>query len=620
MSRTSLLLEIATGALDATERRPGQVSMAEAVAAAVESERHAVITAGTGTGKTLAYLVPVVASGRRAVVATATKALQDQIASRDLPHVVEALADEIGRTVTWSVLKGRSNYLCLQRLDELQARLETEIPARVLEQLMDWAGRTESGDVASVDWPVSELHLRHATVGADECPGATRCPRGADCFAERARDRAAESEVVVVNLHLYGLDLASDGMILPEHDVVVIDEAHQLEDVTSAAAGSAAGPGAISACAAAVRGVIREPALDAGLTGAAASLAAALAPSLNARIATPIGGPVRDAISVARIQVEAAASAVRRVPSDDASVAQRAARAATSALRLLDSLDRLLEAGTDSVAFVSGTAQQPRLEVAPLDVGSFLQEHLWSRRTAVLTSATVPVTLPARLGLGPDDADVVDVGSPFDYAEQALLYCARHLPDPRDPARAGKVHEEIERLIRAAGGRTLALFTSWRAMREAADYLEGRIPYALMRQDDLPKMALIDAFTDDVESCLFATQGFFQGVDVPGPALSLVIIDKIPFPRPDDPLLSARRDAEGDAAFSTIDIPLAATQLAQAAGRLIRSRTDHGVVAVLDPRLATKGYGGRIVSALPPMTPTTNFDAVETFFRERGRR
>lgn len=620
MSRTSLLLEIATGALDATERRPGQVSMAEAVAAAVESERHAVITAGTGTGKTLAYLVPVVASGRRAVVATATKALQDQIASRDLPHVVEALADEIGRTVTWSVLKGRSNYLCLQRLDELQARLETEIPARVLEQLVDWAGRTESGDVASVDWPVSELHLRHATVGADECPGATRCPRGADCFAERARDRAAESEVVVVNLHLYGLDLASDGMILPEHDVVVIDEAHQLEDVTSAAAGSAAGPGAISACAAAVRGVIREPALDAGLTGAAASLAAALAPSLNARIATPIGGPVRDAISVARIQVEAAASAVRRVPSDDASVAQRAARAATSALRLLDSLDRLLEAGTDSVAFVSGTAQQPRLEVAPLDVGSFLQEHLWSRRTAVLTSATVPVTLPARLGLGPDDADVVDVGSPFDYAEQALLYCARHLPDPRDPARAARVHEEIERLIRAAGGRTLALFTSWRAMREAADYLEGRIPYALMRQDDLPKMALIDAFTDDVESCLFATQGFFQGVDVPGPALSLVIIDKIPFPRPDDPLLSARRDAEGDAAFSTIDIPLAATQLAQAAGRLIRSRTDHGVVAVLDPRLATKGYGGRIVSALPPMTPTTSFDAVETFFRERGRR
>jgi ATP-dependent DNA helicase DinG len=238
----------------------------------------------------------------------------------------------------------------------------------------------------------------------------------------------------------------------------------------------------------------------------------------------------------------------------------------------------------------------------------------------VLTSATIPVTLPARLGLKADDADVVDVGSPFDYAEQAVLYCARHLPDPRDPARSRKVHEEIERLILVAGGRTLALFTSWRAMREAADHLEGRIPYALMRQDDLPKMALIEAFTDDVESCLFATQGFFQGVDVPGPALSLVIIDKIPFPRPDDPLLSARRDVEGDAAFSTIDIPLAATQLAQAAGRLIRNRTDHGVVAILDPRLATKGYGGRIVSALPPMTPTTSFEAVESFFREHGRR
>ncbi|NBP50766.1 MAG: DEAD/DEAH box helicase, partial [Actinobacteria bacterium] len=191
MSRTSLLLEIATGALDATERRPGQVSMAETVAAAVESGRHAVVTAGTGTGKTLAYLVPLVASGRRAVVATATKALQDQIASRDLPHVVAALADEIGRTVSWSVLKGRSNYLCLQRLDELQSRLESEIPAPVLERLVDWAARTDSGDVASVDWPVPEQHLRPATVGADECPGATRCPRGGDCFAERARARAA---------------------------------------------------------------------------------------------------------------------------------------------------------------------------------------------------------------------------------------------------------------------------------------------------------------------------------------------------------------------------------------------------------------------------------------------
>lgn len=620
MSRTSLLLEIATGALDATERRPGQVAMAEAVSAVMESGRHAVITAGTGTGKTLAYLVPLVASGRRAVVATATKALQDQVAARDLPHVVASLADELGRTVTWSVLKGRSNYLCLQRLDELRGRLDPEVPAEVLERLVEWSERTDSGDVSTVDWPVPEQHLRPATVGADECPGASKCPRGAECFAERARSRAADSDVVVVNLHLYGLDLASDGMILPEHDLVVIDEAHQLEDVISSAAGSSAGPGSVSSCAAAIRGVIRDAALDAALAGAAAGLAAALAPSLNGRLPTPLAGPVRTALGVARVQVEAAVAAVRRVTSADASVVQRAARASTSALRLLDSLDRLLDAGTDAVAFVSGTAQQPRLEVAPLNVGDFLEEHLWSRRTVVLTSATIPVTLPARLGLGADAADVADVGSPFDYAEQALLYCARHLPDPRDPARSERVHEEIERLILAAGGRTLALFTSWRAMRDAADRLEHRLPFTLLRQDDLPKMALIDAFTDDVESCLFATQGFFQGVDVPGPALSLVIVDKIPFPRPDDPLLSARREVEGDRAFSTIDVPLAATQLAQAAGRLIRSRTDHGVVAVLDPRLATKGYGGRIVAALPPMTPTANFEAVERFFREIGRR
>ena len=620
MSRTGLLLEIATGALSSTERRPGQVAMAEAVSHSIDTDRHAVITAGTGTGKTLAYLVPVVASGRRAVVATATKALQDQIASRDLPHVAAALADELGRTVTWSVLKGRNNYLCLQRLDELQSRLDPDVPSADLDRLVRWAGHSDSGDIATIDWPISERILRHATVGADECPGATRCPRGNECFAERARARAIETDVIVVNLHLYALDLASDGMILPEHDLVVIDEAHQLEDVVGAAAGSSAGPGSIAACASAIRGVIRDAPLEAALTGAASELESALSPALNHRLPTPISGPVRSALATARVHVESAASALRRIVTNDPGVIQRAARATTSAMRLLESLDRLLDAGSESVAFVSGVPQLPRLETVPLDVGVFLQEHLWPNRTVVLTSATIPITLPSRLGLNIDDVDIVDVGSPFDYAEQALLYCPRHIADPRDPGRADQVYDEIERLILAAGGRTLALFTSWRAMRDAADRMDSRIPYRLLRQDDMPKIALIEAFTNDVNSCLFATQGFFHGVDVPGPALSLVIVDKIPFPRPDDPVLSARREVAGDGAFSSIDLPLAATQLAQAAGRLIRSRTDHGVVAVLDPRLATKGYGGRIVAALPPMTPTTSFEDVERFFRRLDHR
>jgi ATP-dependent DNA helicase DinG len=223
--------------------------------------------------------------------------------------------------------------------------------------------------------------------------------------------------------------------------------------------------------------------------------------------------------------------------------------------------------------------------------------------------------MPTRVGLGEDEVDAIDVGSPFDYENSALLYCAKHLPLPNDSRRDEAVHDELEKLINAAQGRTLALFTTYRAMHAAADEMMRRLEYKIWRQDDLPKMALVDAFASEESACLFATAGFFQGVDVPGQTLSLVVIDKIPFPRPDDPLLSARRDEIGKTSFSEIDIPLAATQLAQAAGRLIRSRKDSGVVAILDPRLATKGYGKKLVSTLPPMKRTIEFSEVVQFLK-----
>jgi ATP-dependent DNA helicase DinG len=268
------------------------------------------------------------------------------------------------------------------------------------------------------------------------------------------------------------------------------------------------------------------------------------------------------------------------------------------------------------VAFVSGSPDHPRLEIAPLDVGPVLASGVWTKRTAILTSATLPSTLAHRVGLHDGSYTQIDVGSPFDYDANALLYCALHLPDPRSAEFAGAVHDELAALIAAAGGRTLALFTSWKAMDAAAAAVKERVGVPILTQRDLPKTALVKAFSDDESSCLFATAGFFQGVDIPGRTLSLVTIDRIPFPRPDDPLLSARRELLGAAAFGEIDVPRASMLLAQATGRLIRNATDRGVVAVFDRRLGKASYRWQVLGALPPMRRTKERHEVERFLRE----
>ena len=609
-----------TGALPAAEDRPGQQQMAQAVAAAIGSGRHLVVQAGTGTGKTLGYLVPAIVAGKRVVVATATKALQDQLASKDLPF----LEAHLGMPFDWAVLKGRSNYVCMQRVRELQAaatgQLELEDFAATIRveinKLVEWSGSTDTGDQASLTWAPSDKAWQAVSVGSDECPGASKCPMGSVCFAEAARTRASVADVVVVNMHLYGLHVGSGGMLLPEHDVVVMDEAHQLEDIMSDTVGVQVAGGRFTTLTAALKRIIDDPQLIGSVAESSLVVRDALAPFLGQRLSRPFPEAIQSMLVDVRGRIERAQTALRAIKTDVDDAKARVQRGQQLATRLQDSIDLALDNREGFVAFVSGGPDYPRLEIAPLEVGNVLNNGIWSQRTAILASATIPASLGARVGLPPSGFDEIDVGSPFDYEHHSLLYCALHMPDPRSPAYGPAVHEELAALITAAGGRTLALFTSWKAMDAAAEAVRLRVDVPILTQRDLPKTALVKAFSDDEHSCLFATAGFFQGVDIPGRTLSLVVIDRIPFPRPDDPLLSARREQLGAAAFGQIDLPRASMLLAQATGRLIRTATDRGVVAVMDPRLGKANYRWDIVKALPPMKRTRLRADAEAFLRE----
>jgi ATP-dependent DNA helicase DinG len=609
-----------TAALDQAEDRPGQRQMADLVASAIASRRHLVVQAGTGTGKTLAYLVPAIEADARIVVATATKALQDQLATKDLPF----LAEHVGVDFDWAILKGRSNYVCLQRLREMSAGQEGQLELEAMavrtraeiRRLAEWSGGSTTGDLAELDWTPSDSATRSVTVGSDECPGADRCPLGEPCFAEQARRRAAAADVVVVNTHLYGLDVASGGAILPDHDVVVFDEAHVLEDIMSDTVGVQIAPGRFLTLSGIVRRILDDPSLIGSIAEIAEALRETLEPHVGDRLSTPLPDAVQEVLTDARLRLGRANEVLVAIDTADEDAKQRKLRAQTMTGRAIEQLDIAIEGREGYVAFVSGSRDAPRLEVAPLDVGPAMAEGVWSKRTAVLTSATVPSSLASRVGIPADTLEVADVGSPFDYEHHSMLYCAMHLPNPNSAGFRAAVHDELEALITAARGRTLALFTSWRSMDEAAEALRERIDLPILTQRDLPKPALIRAFADDPETCLFATAGLFQGVDVPGQTLSLVVIDRIPFPRPDDPLLSARREQLGPTAFAEIDIPRASIMLAQACGRLIRTSTDRGVVAVMDPRLGTARYRWDIIRALPPMRRTKVRSDVEAFLAE----
>ncbi len=629
-------LEIATAALPAAETRPGQRQMANAVEEAIAEGRHLVVQAGTGTGKTIAYLVPAMLAGKRTVVATATKALQDQLAKKDLPFLVETLRDYLGHEVSWAVLKGRRNYVCRQRIAEVTGQVvgkskRDDSPTlldlddfsatnrREIDRIVTWAGTTPTGDFADLDFNPSERATLAVSVGSEECPGANRCPFGGSCFAEMARARAAEAEIIVVNTHLYGNHIASDGALLPEHDIVIVDEAHGLEDIMSDTVGISIGEGSFTYFAGAVRRILDDPKLNQEITDVGLMLDEVLAPHLGNRLSAPLPANVAEVLATGRRVVGNTLDGLRRIETKDDDSNQRKLRAQMLATRLADTLDAALTIDSTFVPFVTGHADRPKLDIAPLDVAPILREGVWTKHPAILTSATIPSNMPARIGLPVDDTVMLDVESPFDYPENSILYCSTSLPEPNSPQFTPRMHDELFHLITAAGGRTLALFTSYKAMDAAVTEMRKRLTVTIFAQNEYQRGQLVRMFTDDETSCLFATASFFQGIDIPGRTLSLVTLDRIPFPRPDDPLLSARREALGDRAFRDIDLPRAATLLAQATGRLIRNASDRGVVAVFDPRLGTKGYRREILATMPPMRRSTTRSEVEEFLRHITR-
>jgi ATP-dependent DNA helicase DinG len=597
------------------EARAGQLEMAQAVAKAITERRHLVVQAGTGTGKSLAYLVPAILSGQRVMIATATKALQDQLATKDLPF----LQTHLGLPFEFATLKGRSNYLCVQRAREVagpgtggdeQLALDDGSESRVGElgkeilALIEWGKTTTTGDRSDLSFEPRARAWSQVSVNAMECPGAGKCPSGDDCFAEQARQRAELADVIVVNTHLYGTHLATGGYVLPEHDVVIFDEAHELEDVAAASLGLELGAGRFRALARNAQSLIKDKGLADVVADGGEVIEKALSAWHGQRFKPGLDDSLKNILVSVGQRVGDLTAAVRASDGDGA----RKNRVLQASGHIQGDIAFLLDAGPTDVLWVEGPPHAPVLRVAPIDVAAKLREKLWDQVTAVLTSATIPTNLAARVGLPPDGHDALDVGSPFDYETNAVLYCPLHLPDPRHQDYEAAMHDELAALITAAGGRTLALFTSWRAMEAAAKAMNERLEVPIFTQTDLPKPALIKAFTDDESACLFATMGFWQGVDVPGRSLSLVVLDRIPFPRPDEPLMQARRDQAGAAAFRVVDLPRAATLLAQGSGRLIRNTTDTGVVAILDPRLGKAGYKWDLVRALPPFRRTRSRD------------
>ncbi|MDS1271144.1 ATP-dependent DNA helicase [Lipingzhangella sp. LS1_29] len=695
LPKTSELLAAAVTAVGGTHRS-GQQRMSEAVDAAIANEEHLVVQAGTGTGKSLAYLVPAirhaVANNQTVVVSTATIALQRQLIERDLPRVCAALQPELGREPSFAILKGRGNYLCLQRLNAapgedpeaelFDPRMLSHIGQQV-QRLHSWAEDTATGDRDELVPGVSDRAWRQVSVTSQECLGASACPYGDDCYAEQARVEASGVDVVVTNHALLAIDAANGFQLLPDHSLLVVDEAHELVDrVTSVSTGVLSERSVTIAANRAGRVCAEMTARRLG--EAAEGLGVILAEEETGRM-DQISDALASAVAAVR---DAAASCAGECSSrehevdedqdpDDAdstdpesresgsSPERRRALAACeevrdTAARLLASFESTIRERTEVVWLDRGERQTPGLRVAPLAVREMLRDRLFGdRRTVVLTSATLALggsfgPLASQWGLAAGGAEVeggvastavgsptdtttagepegeappahpqsptdtgdpeprwqgLDVGSPFDHARSGILYVARHLPTPGRDGPDPRYLTELAELIEAAGGRTLALFSSTRAATQAAEELRERLTHPILCQGEDSTAELVRQFAAEARSCLFGTLSLWQGVDVPGPSLQLVVVDRIPFPRPDDPLASARQravGAHGGNGFMEVAATHAALLLAQGTGRLLRSVEDRGVIAVLDSRLATARYGAFLRASLPPYWATTD--------------
>jgi ATP-dependent DNA helicase DinG len=653
--------------------------MAEAVARAAETGEHLLVQAGTGTGKSLAYLVPAVvhgvSSGKPVIVSTATLALQAQIVDRDLPRVAAALAPALGRSATWQLVKGRRNYLCRHKLlggfppdDDVLFELpgaaddSPRAPApgsrlgKEIVRLREWAETTRTGDRDELVPGVSERAWRQVSVSAHECLGSQRCPVAHECHSEQAREQAHEVDVVVSNHAFVAIDSFENRHMLPEHDLLIVDEGHELADRVTSVISDELTVGAVEQAAKRAR---KSGAGQAGrLEDAASMLAAALEEAPGGRLVGELPEFLGVAVTAIRDAARELVSALKPEPGSSPDGARQVARAAVS--ELFDIADRLASGsggpeGPDVVWVSRYTrsdgVERTSLHVAPLSVAGVLRDRLYYERTVVLTSATLALggsfeaaagsvglfptpgldraaPGPHRAGPAteqegardPDDGprpplrwSGLDVGSPFDYPRQGILYLARDLPAPGRDGIGPAALDELASLVEASGGRTLGLFSSRRAAEYAAEQLRERLELPILCQGDDATPTLVREFARDAHTCLFGTLSLWQGVDVPGSACQLVVIDRIPFPRPDDPLAAARQQAvarRGGNGFMAVAATHAALRLAQGVGRLIRSAEDRGVVAVLDSRLATARYGSFLRASLPPFWVTSDRDVV----------
>jgi ATP-dependent DNA helicase DinG len=679
------------------EPRNGQLTMARAVEHAMRSGEHLLVQAGTGTGKSLAYLVPAIRhalaidapvrkptpddknedneaddEGRASsksrssddelppprgpvVVATATIALQRQLIERDLPRLAESITPALPVAPVFAILKGRRNYLCLQRLhagpdaeqeglfDDLEpagprgsgATGPTSALGRDVVRLTEWANITDTGDRDELLPGVSERAWSQVAVSSRECLGATNCPYGADCFAESARMRAMRADVVVTNHALLAIDALSDVDVLPEHDVVVIDEAHELVDRVTGVATEELTGGIVERAAARCHRL--APDESAQLAEAAAALSDVITSVPMGRL-SPLPTSLAEVIALVRDAARAtlgvmatpdtATKAASAEAAADVEVVRRQARVAVEAV--FDTAERLLKDSDDDVIWSASEDRRGMvLRVAPLHVAELLRKALFAQRTVVLTSATLTLGgrfEPVAIGLGLSNASTdeqpgwigLDAGSPFDHGRQGILYVAKHLPPPGRDGTPTETLTELAELIEAAGGRTLGLFSSMRAAVDAAEAMRTLVDVPILCQGEDSTSELVRQFAAEPTSCLFGTLSLWQGVDVPGASCQLVVVDRIPFPRPDDPLTSARSKAVADAGgngFMAVAAAQAALLLAQGTGRLLRSRSDRGVIAVLDSRLATARYAGFLRASLPPFWFTTDPAVVRSSLR-----
>ncbi|MFC8798223.1 ATP-dependent DNA helicase [Promicromonospora sp. NPDC057138] len=656
------LLDLAVGELGGG-RRDGQHRMAVAVGEAIEKGEHLLVQAGTGTGKSLGYLVPAVrhavADGSKVIISTATLALQRQVITRDLPLVAKAVTPQLPREPRIALLKGWHNYLCVHKIgggypadeptlfdlpggEDHPRTDETPGPggargrrkddgatlADHVRRLHEWASETDTGDRDDLVPGVPDRAWRQVSVTAMECLGG-KCPMLAECFPDKARAASRDADVVVTNHAMLGIAATGSPGVLPEHDVVVVDEAHELTDrVTSSAT--------VDLSMASVENAARLARRHAGtntetLDKAAQDLGTLLVTAPAERFPEGLPDSLRTAVGAVRDAAREVLSTLK--PDANGGKGQAAGQpdpglkmAQGAMLQLFETAERM--ASQDTTADVLWCSRPDngwggfgdnvtRLHAAPLHVAGLIRTHLLGEATGIFTSATLALggtfdPVAGTLGLKGEDAPPwqgLDAGSPFDYPRQGILYIARHLPAPgREPTTEAQL-DEIAELITAAGGRTLGLFSSRRAANAAAEAMRERLDIPILAQGDDQLPTLVRQFADDPATCLFGTLSLWQGVDVPGPSCQLVLIDRIPFPRPDDPVKAARARAveqAGGNGFMAVSAQHAALLLAQGAGRLVRSMDDRGVVAVLDPRLATARYASFLTRSMPGFWPTTD--------------